>query len=281
MKYLKEKFFDKNNCIDNFFIQKRRLLELERNVSIKEDVKKLFVEEFVKNIVDQKILSQETINSVPADNPWSIDFPGWIGEFDEEKGKKFFIIGAEPHIHFKYLQTVYGFNGEKAAATYVDNHHPIFKFLSELLAHKFQLTKEDALDECYLTDLFPLSPLRGNGLSVGSADKIQFVIGQNDNWSAIRIKYAKANLAKEIEFVKPKIIITQGKEVLREVINALSITDKVTEIYIPAIKGKGQFIRKVLWNNILIISVPHIGSQRMRTFWNSNIEQIKRVFSDI
>ena len=281
MKYLKEKFFDKNNCIDNFFIQKRRLLELERNVSIKEDVKKLFVEEFVKNIVDQKILSQETINSVPADNPWSIDFPGWIGEFDEEKGKKFFIIGAEPHIHFKYLQTVYGFHGENAAATYVDNHHPIFKFLSELLAHKFQLTKEDALDECYLTDLFPLSPLRGNGLSVGSADKIQFVIGQNDNWSAIRIKYAKANLAKEIEFVKPKIIITQGKEVLREVINALSITDKVTEIYIPAIKGKGQFIRKVLWNNILIISVPHIGSQRMRTFWNSNIEQIKRVFSDI
>lgn len=82
-----------------------------------------------------------------------------------------------------------------------------------------------------------------------------------------------------------EIIITQGKEVLNVVLNALEVKEivkeKVREHYMPSLKGKGQFIRSTQWKNIPIISLPHIGSQQMRTFWNSNLEQIKIVFSAI
>lgn len=281
MNFLKAKFFDKENCIDAFLDSGNKLYELEKNPNIPEETKRLFVEQFVRKIVELEIISQEAIQSAPESNPWSIDFPSWIGSFDETKGKRFLIIGAEPHIHFKYLQTVYGFHNEHPVNTYINDHHPIFKYLSALLAHRYQLTKEEALHECYLTDLFPLSPMRGNGLSVGSMDKLQSVIGQKERWEHIRMKYARTNLAKEIEFVKPQLVITQGKQVLGEVLNALDVRDRVKEVYIPAVSGKGQFIRQIEWKNILIISVPHIGSQRMRTFWNSNLEQIKDVFSGI
>ena len=115
---------------------------------------------------------------------------------------------------------------------------------------------------------------------MGSVDKIQAVIG-SESWINIRLAYAKINLLKEIDAVKPKLIITQGKEVLKEVINVLGITEKLSVIPVVPSSGKRQFIRKVEWNNISIISVPHIGSQRMRTFWKSNMEQIKKAVSEI
>ena len=271
------------NLIDYFLNGNNQLLELEKTDKISLDVKKDFVDQFINKLVENKIIAQSTIDSVrenyPA-NSWSIDFPGWVGNFDEGKGKKFIIIGAEPHIYFEYLQTVYFFNNGNSANTFIEKHHPIFRFLSEVLAHKFQITKEEVLNDCYLTDLFPLSPFRGKGVSVGSVDKIQAVIG-SESWINIRLAYAKINLLKEIDAVKPKLIITQGKEVLKEVINVLGITEKLSVIPVVPSSGKRQFIRKVEWNNISIISVPHIGSQRMRTFWKSNMEQIKKAVSEI
>ena len=281
MKFLTDKFYDQENRIKNFLGAGNRLLALEKDQNIDDEIKRLFVNQFIEKIIEQNIISREAINSVNDKNPWSIDFPSWIGEFDEKKGKRFFVIGAEPHIHYKYLQTVYGFHDEKSVTAYIEDDHPIFSFLSQLLAEKFQLSKGEALNECYLTDLFPLSARRGNGLSVGSADKLQFLIGKNDNWIDIRRKYAKSNLAKEIKAVKPEIVITQGKEVFKEVLVALDIKGKVTELFVPSLKGKRQFIRKVQWNDTLIVSVPHIGSRRMRTFWRSNLEQIKKVFSEM
>ena len=273
----------KNDIKKGGLITTLLLLYSDNSDKISLDVKKDFVDQFINKLVENKIIAQSTIDSVrenyPA-NSWSIDFPGWVGNFDEGKGKKFIIIGAEPHIYFEYLQTVYFFNNGNSANTFIEKHHPIFRFLSEVLAHKFQITKEEVLNDCYLTDLFPLSPFRGKGVSVGSVDKIQAVIG-SESWINIRLAYAKINLLKEIDAVKPKLIITQGKEVLKEVINVLGITEKLSVIPVVPSSGKRQFIRKVEWNNISIISVPHIGSQRMRTFWKSNMEQIKKAVSEI
>ena len=152
MKFLKEKFFDKKNNIDYFLNGNNQLLELEKTDKISLDVKKDFVDQFINKLVENKIIAQSTIDSVrenyPA-NSWSIDFPGWVGNFDEGKGKKFIIIGAEPHIYFEYLQTVYFFNNGNSANTFIEKHHPIFRFLSEVLAHKFQITKEEVLNDCY------------------------------------------------------------------------------------------------------------------------------------
>jgi hypothetical protein len=282
MKFLREKFYDEKGIITHF-LSDNTLLDLEKSEDITKELKKEFVEEFLKKIVEAKFISQETIGVVktkyPA-NSWSIDFPGWIGSFDEQKGKKVMVIGSEPHIHFEYLQTVYAFNNSKQASDFIDNDHPIFRFLSAILTDRFKLSREEVLKECYLTDLFPLAPFRGNGVSVGSVDKIQLLLS-GANWLSIRSAFARNGLPKEIEGVKPELIVTQGVTVLGEVMNILGIKSGMTAVPIVPVKGKRQFIRKVEWNGIPIISVPHIGSSRMRTFWNNNIKQIKKVVSEI
>ncbi len=259
------------------------LLCLENNVTINEDVKLQFVSKFIEYLIEKKFITTEIINSIDDLNAWSIDFPSWYGDFDESIGKKIVIIGSEPHIHNKYLQTVYGFNGETHLDDYLDTRkcHPIFGFISELVSHKYKISKGQALKECYLTDLFPLSPFRGNGKSVGSPEKLQKLLGQNGNWVELRHNYAKRNLAFEIEQVNPEIIITQGKDVFDEVVKILKIETKAEWIPIKPSTGKRQFIRTVTWNNRKIISVPHIGSQRMRTFWNNNIHLVKEAISEI
>jgi hypothetical protein len=59
------------------------------------------------------------------------------------------------------------------------------------------------------------------------------------------------------------------------VLKILEIKETTKKIAISPLKGKNQYIRSVKWNGITFISVPHIGSQRMRTFWNNNIDQVK------
>lgn len=283
MKFLKTKFSDSEGHISNFLGKNNSLLCLERNEAINEEIKVQFVTKFIEDLVEKNIITSEIINSVDNLNAWSIDFPSWHGDFDERIGKKIFIIGSEPHIHNKYLQTVYGFNGETHVDDYLDKNkcHPIFGFISEIVSSKFKISKENALRECYLTDLFPLSPFRGNGKTVGSPEKLQKILGKNGNWIKLRYNYARQNLPFEIKNVKPELIITQGKEVFDEVLNILNIDEKVERISIKPTAGKRQFIRTVKWNNLTIISVPHIGSQRMRTFWNNNIDSVKNAIVEI
>lgn len=281
MKYLKQKFSDSNNNIDSFLTSNNCLLNLENNNKILESAKIDFVERFIKKLLDDKIITDAFIKSVDNTNAWSVDFPSWNGEFNEERGKKIFIIGSEPHIHHKYLQTVYGFNNEKKLTEYINHSHPIFKFISDLLSHKLKISEEEVLKECYLTDLFPLSPFRVNGISVGSTDKLQLILNETANWKDIRHKYAKENLPIEISNVMPEIIITQGKIVFEEVIKILGIKSSVNKIKISSTKGKNQFIRSVKWNEIEIISVPHIGSKRMRTFWTNDMPKVKEAIMEV
>lgn len=281
MKFLKDKFYDTNGYLDNFLGIDNSLLNIEKSSTIDEQVKVNFVNQFTETLLSKGLINRATIDSVDKQvNPWSIDFPSWTASFDQKKGKGIFVIGAEPHIHFRFVQTVYGLNGENTVDSYIENNHPLFKYLAEIVAYKFKISKEDALNECYLTDLFPLSPMRGGGLSVGSADKLQALIG-SENWQTIRFNYAREHLKNEIEGVKPKLIITQGKGVLQEIAKILGGLTNFTEIPIVPKKGNRQFIRLTSWNEIPIISVPHIGSQRMRTFWNSCLTEVCETISKI
>lgn len=280
MRFLKDKFFDQNNIIDTFLNSHNCLKRLEKNDQITEITKKKFTETFVRELINKNIISFESINTVSDENAWSIDFPGWYGEFDERKGKKVFVIGSEPHIYNKYLQTVYGLNNEVSIKSLLETGHPIFKYISEILTGRFETSNQDILRDVYLTDLFPLSPFRGNSLRVGSTNKIQTVIGSTDKWSNIRYKYAQSNLSNEIKFVKPQIILTQGKSVFYEVVQILGCLNKRIKITIETETGKKQYVRATKWEKIPIVSVPHIGSQRLRTFWNNNLNTIKQIMSE-
>ncbi len=276
MDFLINKFFDSKKLIKKFITKNNELLCLESN-DLENSLKKEFRDQFLDAIVKQNIIPKNALDEVTDDkNPWSIDFPGWFGEFDEKKGKKIFIIGSEPHIHHPFLQTVYGLNRSTN-----EECHDIFKFLNLLLksylnAHTF----EEVLKECYITDLIPLGLLKGNGNNVGTTKGIQKQIGNVHNWVDFRFNFAKFSLKDEIKAVKPKIILTQGKIVFEEVCKILEINTPQTEKYIQ-VNARKQYVRKRMYGLIPIISVPHIGSRQTRYLWNNYIEEIIEKFNEI
>jgi hypothetical protein len=279
MQFLKNKFSDSNNYINSFLEVGNTLKNLEKNDTITEKMKRDFTKNFVEKLVSTGLIDQSTIDMFDDQNPWSIDFPSWHGNFVEDRGKKVFVIGSEPHIYHRYLQTVYGLNNEKTCDHFFEESHSIFTFLSELLSTRLNMPKSLILDELYLTDLFPLSPCKGHGKSVGSPKAIQKLIGKGASWSSIRRNYAAYNLPSEIEGVKPSLILTQGKAVFTEVVKILAITDRSKKIAVKTASGRNQYVRITTWNKIPIISVPHIGSKRMATFWKNNINEVKAVLS--
>lgn len=281
MVFLKHKFGDLKNHLDSFLGEGNTLKAVETDSSISKETKVHFVKAFGEKLAADGIIPRSLLSCLPATNPWSIDFPSWIGSFDESTGKKVMVIGAEPHIHYEYLQTVYHFNNTQPADSYLSSAHPIFNYLASITAARLKITEKEALYECYLTDLFPMSPLRGNGLAVGTAQSIQSAIGNDHNWLSIRSRYARKNLPFEIHAVKPEIIITQGVAVFTEVMSALEIKTGVEFKAVKPVSGKAQYIRKATYQGIPIISVPHIGSRRMRTFWKKNLDEIKNIFSRI
>lgn len=282
MEFLENRFYDKDKYSQRFIKKGNILLKLEEEGEIEMESKVLFVQNFIDAIVNDGIISQSAINSVDSEiNPWSIDFPSWHGSFDLKKGKRFFIVGAEPHIHYRYLQTVYSLNGEETPTFFVKNKHPIFSFLTEVLGDCLQLSKSEILGDCYITDLFPMSPMRSKETKVGSKSKIQDVIGDHDSWTRIRRKYARRHLTNEITSVNPEMIIAQGADVFGELESILDMERKTHKAPIIPQKGRREFIRSNIWQGIPVLSLPHIGSKRMRSFWINNLAMIKQVFCEM
>lgn len=281
MDFLKHKFFDSANLIEEYLLTPTGALKpLEY---LPESIKKGVRDNFFKGLkaIEAVGFKEETYNVVDeATNPWSIDFPGWIGSFDPKIGKKVFVIGSEPHIHHKYLQTVYGFHTANtetlndSSRRYFEFGHPIFRYLPHVLSSFLGVSEQEVLENCYLTDLVPFAPMKSKDNNVGSTNGINNLIKGTDDWRRIRRVYATDALADEILGVKPEIIVTQGKEVFYEVCQILLGSEfEVNQFPINKIKGKQQYVRMSKWGNIPILSVPHIGSKRMRTFWDVHIKE--------
>ncbi len=284
MDFLKQKFFDHANLLHHLLTKKCELKPLEYDNSISEDLKREFRDNFFRGLTSNNTIKfkEETYNVVEeAINPWSIDFPSWIGEFDPEKGKKVFIIGSEPHIHYKYLQTVYGFHageGEKikeSSRRYFESGHPIFQFLPQFLSSFLKVSDQEVLEHCYLTDLVSFAPMKSKGVNVGSTNGINSMIKGTDDWRRIRKAYASIALENEIKGVKPEIIVTQGKEVFYEVCQTLLGSGFESNQFPINLKGRQQYIRIAKWMDIPILSVPHIGSKQLRSFWKSHLNEVK------
>ena len=264
MDFLKHKFFDSANLIEEYLLTSTGALKpLEH---LPEPIRKSFRDNFFKGLKATEAVGfkEETYNVVDeATNPWSIDFPSWIGPFDPKLGKKVFVIGSEPHIGHKYMQTVYGFNTATG--------HPIFRYLPHILSSFLEVSEQEVLGNCYLTDLAPFAPMK-----VGSTNGINNLIKGTDDWRRVRKAYAIDALEDEIKGVKPKIIVTQGKEVFFEVCEILFGKGFNHEHFkINKLKGKQQYVRMAKYGNIPVLSVPHIGSKRMRTFWDSHADEVK------
>lgn len=268
IQFLKEKFSDQENLIDEFLLPGNVLKRLEDDIS--EDVKKRFVSNFLDKLVADGILTPEQRAYPPDTNAWSVDFPSWFGPVDSNKGRRFFVIGSEPHIHFPFLQSVYQLNG----ATTKSQSHEMLSFLWELLSFDGQ-DFDDFLSEIYLTDLIPAAPMRGSGTPLGSSDSLTAFFQPVGNWTEWRNKYASQNLADEIAAVRPELILTQGKDVLEIVMNALSVQGPIEMHRIESVNGRAQNIRVVDWNGYKIVSVPHVGTRRHKAFYRANIGALR------
>ena len=275
MKFLKQKFNDQSGLIDQFLLPGNVLKKLENQIP--KDLARKFVNQFLEKMENEGIFNREIRDAVSDQNPWSVDFPSWYGPFDENAGKRFFIIGAEPHIHFEYIQSVYQLNGEAGTTP----RHEIFDFLVSLLGDKDDCDK--VLSDIYMTDLFPLAPKRGNGKHVGSTARLEELLKGVGSWHGLRRKYAKSNLAQEIEAVRPELVITQGKVVFDEVVFALSIESPATSFRIESrTKGvQNQSSRMVKWKNCKIISIPHVGTMRHRAFYRNQVGDVSRVLNNV
>jgi hypothetical protein len=288
MDFLKRKFFDNDNLIEEYLLtQSGALNPLEY---LPEPIKKGFRDNFFKGLKATEAVGfkEETYNVVDeATNPWSIDFPSWIGPFDPKSGKKVFVIGSEPHIGHRYLQTVYGFYTEEGKSlhdlsrSYFGRTYSIFHFIPQILSPVLRIPEAEVLLHCYLTDLVPFAPMKSRDTKVGSTFKIADLIKGTGDWLNIRKEYASVALADEIKGVKPEIIVTQGKEVFYEVCKVL-LDNKFEEKHFPVkkLKGRQQYVRMAKYGNIPILSVPHIGSKRMQTFWKLHINEVQSTVNE-
>lgn len=260
IQHLKKKFNDQENLIDQFLLPGNVLKKLEDGIPV--EIKKRFVNGFLDKLVAEGILTPEQRTHAPETNPWSVDFPSWHGPFDPSRGKRFVVIGSEPHIHFSYLQSVYQLNGE----TTTDSPHEMLKFLHEILSFNGE-SFEEILDELYLTDLLPFAPMRGNRTAMGSPEKLEAFLTSVGSWSALRREYATRHLAEEIAAVKPQLVIAQGKAVFDQIIRFLHIEAPVKSCRIASTVGNAHNVRCVDWQTFKIVSLPHIGTRQHKGFY--------------
>lgn len=75
MRFLREKFADKENYLATFLGPDNTLLELDKTGRIDEDIKRRFVEQFTAHLVKEGVAKQDLIDSLNGSNPWSVDFP--------------------------------------------------------------------------------------------------------------------------------------------------------------------------------------------------------------
>lgn len=267
IQHLKKKFNDQENLIDQFLLPGNVLKQLENGIPV--EIKKRFVNGFLDKLVAEGILTTEQRTHAPETNPWSVDFPSWHGPFDTSRGKRFVVVGSEPHIHFPYLQSVYQLNGE----TTDDSPHEMLKFLHEILSFNGE-SFEVILDELYLTDLLPLAPMRGNGTAVGSPEKLEAFLTSVGSWSALRREYATRHLADEIAAVNPQLVIAQGKDVFDQIIGFLNIDSPVKSCRIASTVGNAHNVRCVDWRTLKIVSLPHVGTRQHKGFYRRHAADV-------
>lgn len=240
----------------------------------RDDESKRAVKEQMKKFVKEDLLGETDYKKIEE---WSFDFSAWMGKF-EPKGKEVMIVGLEPHIQENAYQTIYWF-GEKSNND-IREDNPLnklcFRFLNRLcfLFNEEKKFKNNELDKkilqkFYITDLCHFTP-KGNG------NQIQGV----SNWKDIRKKVADKFLKKEIEIVKPKIILAQGRDVFKFFEKELALSDiKVQKIETGYKSPKEYRISFATYENIKVIGIPHLGSKHNlpNKFWKNKITVVKKI----
>ena len=215
IEFLKNKFGVE---VFNEMIHDENKLCLKEEISYRTIDTKETINKYSKEICD--LLSKGDYSS----KDWAFDFPGWIGslDFNLENVREIMVVGMEPHIDDRSYQTTYGLRKTTNGFEEIKdgNNKNMWKtlyavFNEQKLANDDECYKEEFLSKIYITDLshFALK---------GAANQMK----KYPDWIKIRKAVATEFLTKEIEFIKPKFIVSQGNEVARSLENSIFNKDR-------------------------------------------------------
>jgi hypothetical protein len=282
-KFYQEKY-GKEVCTDIF---KENQLKAE-NIKEASEERQQVVKRQVKLISEKLDLSLGV-----DDTKWAFDFSGWLGKLDTTKEhlKKYMIIGLEPHVEWCDYQITYGLsdlapNGtqrfgfdekNKFEIECLGDSNLIWTNLFKILGNEKQLedafvnrkeqTILDFLNQFYIVDLCHFAP----------QDKAK-AVRDIKKWPKIRQKVASHFLLKEIELIKPEMIVTQGNAVFLEMKKILDFEE--TRNYPLQFGKKNWSIKTGRDKNgqYKILSIPHFGTVlNYKTFYINNMDSVRNI----
>ncbi len=222
----------------------------------------------LNKIARKKIIEDEIIKKFT----WAFDFPGYTGKFG---ARKYMVIGLEPHIEKRNFQKTYDIdiitsNYDTLAkrncvgnCLNVGNSWKLWKRLIELTWSGPIYSRKDwdeFFSQFYITDLCHFAPK-------GEANKIIKEIGKSE-WKKIRSNVAGQFLKEEILLVKPKFIITHGKEAAISVGEILKTFDKSMKL--PQFNNVEEFMHECNGEKITHVAVGHLASGLVNGWWKNN-----------
>jgi hypothetical protein len=263
---------------------------LPENIKDKNCEDQSHVKKHIEIIKDD--LKLETKLKVNETN-WAFDFSGWLGKLENNNNlKKYMIVGLEPHVERYDFQVTYGLSDktpqgnqrfsiggieDEGVINCKDDSSVIWTNLFKIMASDEQINDVfknknekvmiDFLNQFYITDLCHFAP----------QDKAN-AINDIKDWKKIRRKVALHFLKREIELVKPEIIITQGNGVFSELKSILKFN--VSNSY-PLSFGKNNWSVKTgqcKENKYKVLSIPHFGSALTnKIFYMNNLDLVRDV----
>ncbi len=264
---------------------------IAQNIREKNEIDQLKVKNHLAIINNRLDLNLDIHNT-----NWAFDFSGWTGKLrnGNDQLKKYMIVGLEPHVERYDFQVTYGLSdktpqGSQRFELDLNNEFEIkcnddssliwsnlFKIMAsfnqqnELLKKGNEQIMFDFLDKFYIVDLCHFAP----------QDKAKAINDVKD-WDKIRFKVASHYLTKEIDIIKPKVIITQGNGVFKELKKILNF--KETKSY-PLKFGKNTWSVKTgedYNNGFKVLSIPHFGTiLNYKTFYQKNRNLVANTLVD-
>jgi hypothetical protein len=251
-----------------------------------EERRKELSEKQMQMLENANLISKSEIEAF-KERGWGFDFSGWLGQFDEMKGKEIMVIGSEPHIVHPFYQIVYEFcswggkNDEETAKEYFERISrptgsevkPIWLRLANLFSND-KTDKHLLLLKVYIADLCHFAPN-----DMGSSKNISKEM--NNGWWRIREQVARELLLEEIRVVKPKIIVAQGGDAFN-MLRKLVPTDVQghAEVETGYKRPRRYFIKFGIWDDgTKIVGLPHLGSSYnlVDNFWERKITKVVEI----
>lgn len=223
-----------------------------------------------------KLVNQNYKETIEKED-WAFDFPGWLGSLDFKKDnvKDILVIGMEPHIGKgnRTAQVTYGLretedNQYSELGEHIGNRR-LWNNLNSVFNnnddyyHKEKYSNNqidnDFFNRIYITDLAHFA-IKGKAKEANIT-----------NWKNIREKNANQYISETIKLIRPKYIVSQGKDVSNFINKLFQNKENISPEWNNATFSDSKYPYfkhfKLNDNNIVHIILPHLASGNTNSFW--------------